>query len=107
MVGVAGAELLEPELIGLPANEVESADAVEETPTEPQATIRLEKKHPRAIRWMHWVNFPVLSVMIWSGLLIYWNRSDNTYRPSPCGVSDGDWIDDSSAAVSNVVLEGD
>ena len=33
---------------------------------------RLEKKHPRAIRWMHWINFPVLTLMIWSGLLIYW-----------------------------------
>jgi len=33
---------------------------------------RLESKHPRAIRWMHWINFPVLVVMIWSGLLIYW-----------------------------------
>ncbi len=33
---------------------------------------RLEKKHPLAIRWFHWVNFPVLMVMIWSGLLIYW-----------------------------------
>ena len=29
-------------------------------------------KHPLAIRWMHWINFPILSVMIWSGLLIYW-----------------------------------
>jgi thiosulfate reductase cytochrome b subunit len=33
---------------------------------------RLEPKHPRAVRWMHWVNFPVLTIMIWSGLLIYW-----------------------------------
>ncbi len=33
---------------------------------------RLESKHPRAIRWMHWVNVPVLVIMIWSGLLIYW-----------------------------------
>ena len=33
---------------------------------------RLEPKHPRAIRWMHWINFPVLTIMIWSGLLIYW-----------------------------------
>ena len=32
----------------------------------------LEKKHPLAIRWFHWINFPVLTVMIWSGLLIYW-----------------------------------
>lgn len=32
----------------------------------------VENKHPLAIRWFHWVNFPVLAVMIWSGLLIYW-----------------------------------
>ena len=43
-------------------------------------TIRLERKHPLAIRWMHWVNFPVLFTMIWSGILIYWNDSDNAYR---------------------------
>jgi thiosulfate reductase cytochrome b subunit len=45
-----------------------------------QASIRLERKHPLAIRWMHWINFPVLAVMIWSGLLIYWNDTDNAYR---------------------------
>jgi len=33
---------------------------------------QLEKKHPLAIRWMHWLNFPLLAMMIWSGLLIYW-----------------------------------
>ena len=44
------------------------------------ASIRLERKHPLAIRWMHWVNFPVLFTMIWSGILIYWNDSDNAYR---------------------------
>jgi thiosulfate reductase cytochrome b subunit len=42
--------------------------------------IRLDKKHPLAIRWMHWINFPVLFTMIWSGLLIYWNDSDNAYK---------------------------
>lgn len=36
---------------------------------------RLEKKHPLAIRWLHWINFPLLFVMIWSGLLIYWSNS--------------------------------
>jgi thiosulfate reductase cytochrome b subunit len=45
-----------------------------------EATMRLERKHPLAIRWMHWVNFPVLFTMIWSGLLIYWNDSDNAYQ---------------------------
>lgn len=38
----------------------------------------LEKKHPLAIRWFHWINFPLLSLMIWSGLLIYWAYP--TYR---------------------------
>lgn len=39
---------------------------------------RLVKKHPLAIRWFHWVNFPVLALMIWSGLLIYW--ANDVYR---------------------------
>src|SRR3954470_13342979 len=33
---------------------------------------RLEAKHPLAIRWFHWINFPLLAIMIWSGTLIYW-----------------------------------
>ncbi|PSR53279.1 thiosulfate reductase [Adhaeribacter arboris] len=36
------------------------------------------EKHPLAIRWFHWVNFPVLMIMIWSGLLIYW--ANDVYR---------------------------
>ncbi len=32
-------------------------------------------KHPLAIRWFHWINFPVLACMIWSGILIYWANS--------------------------------
>jgi thiosulfate reductase cytochrome b subunit len=39
---------------------------------------RLKAKHPLAIRWFHWINFPVLMVMIWSGLLIYW--ANDVYR---------------------------
>jgi thiosulfate reductase cytochrome b subunit len=38
----------------------------------------LEKKHPLAIRWFHWVNFPLLFLMIWSGLMIYW--ANDVYR---------------------------
>jgi thiosulfate reductase cytochrome b subunit len=34
--------------------------------------MRLESKHPRAVRWMHWINVPLLSIMLGSGLLIYW-----------------------------------
>jgi len=39
---------------------------------------RLVEKHPLAIRWFHWLNFPVLALMIWSGLLIYW--ANDVYR---------------------------
>ena len=28
------------------------------------------------MRWTHWVNFPVLAIMIWSGLLIYWANDE-------------------------------
>lgn len=41
-------------------------------------TTKLEKKHPLAIRWFHWLNVPLLAIMIWSGLLIYWAYP--TYR---------------------------
>jgi thiosulfate reductase cytochrome b subunit len=33
---------------------------------------QLERKHPLAVRWLHWINFPLLWMMIWSGILIYW-----------------------------------
>ncbi len=36
------------------------------------------KKHPIAIRWFHWINFPLLAIMIWSGMLIYW--ANDVYR---------------------------
>lgn len=32
----------------------------------------LKLKHLVAIRWFHWINFPLLFLMIWSGVLIYW-----------------------------------
>ena len=33
---------------------------------------QLRLKHLRAVRWFHWINFPLLAIMIWSGILIYW-----------------------------------
>lgn len=33
---------------------------------------RLAAKHPLPIRVSHWLNVPVLAVLVWSGLLIYW-----------------------------------
>lgn len=39
---------------------------------------KIIQKHPLAIRWFHWINFPILAIMIWSGLLIYW--ANDVYR---------------------------
>ena len=41
-------------------------------PRKPDAEITVRRKHSLAVRWMHWLNFPLLGVMIWSGLMIYW-----------------------------------
>ncbi|MCF0056256.1 cytochrome b/b6 domain-containing protein [Dyadobacter sp. CY356] len=32
----------------------------------------IKEKHSLVMRWTHWVNFPLLTIMIWSGMLIYW-----------------------------------
>jgi thiosulfate reductase cytochrome b subunit len=42
-----------------------------------RTTIRVEYKHSLATRWMHWINFPLLFVMIYSGILIYWADSQH------------------------------
>ena len=34
--------------------------------------MRLVRKHSLPTRLFHWINVPVLAVMIWSGLLIFW-----------------------------------
>src|SRR5262249_46562598 len=44
---------------------------------------RLEPKHPRAVRWMHWLNVPLRVIMIWSGLLIYWANDVYAVRIGP------------------------
>jgi thiosulfate reductase cytochrome b subunit len=75
-------------IVQLPVGEEPIAAVVDSTPLSADEAMDvaldgelvLEKKHPLAIRWMHWINFPVLFTMIWSGLLIYWNDSDNAYQ---------------------------
>jgi thiosulfate reductase cytochrome b subunit len=42
-------------------------------------------KHKLATRWFHWVNFPLLTIMIWSGLLIYW--ANDVYQINLFGVA--------------------
>src|SRR5215471_18162974 len=40
--------------------------------------LEMRGKHRLATRWFHWVNFPLLALMIWSGLWIYW--ANDVYR---------------------------
>ena len=84
----------EPTAVGteLPVTVATKEIAVEPEPAPVLASIRLEAKHPLALRWMHWINFPVLFTMIWSGLLIYWNDSDNAYKHPSCGVPGWSWV---------------
>jgi thiosulfate reductase cytochrome b subunit len=42
---------------------------------------KLRFKHLAAIRWFHWIHFPLLAIMVWSGLLIYW--AYDIYRIGP------------------------
>ncbi len=42
---------------------------------------KLKLKHLLAIRWFHWINFPLLALMIWSGILIYWAYPIYTIGP--------------------------
>ncbi len=37
------------------------------------------KKHSLTIRWTHWINFPLLTIMIISGFMIYW--ANDVYTP--------------------------
>ena len=39
----------------------------------------IKEKHSLAMRWTHWVNFPILGIMIWSGMLIYWANDVYTF----------------------------
>ena len=44
------------------------------------------ERHRRGNRWMHWINFPLLTIMIWSGLRIYWADLRD-----PVGIGIGGW----------------
>ncbi len=41
-------------------------------------TKKIKNTHSLAVRWFHWLNFPLLTIMIGSGLLIYW--ANGVYR---------------------------
>ncbi len=35
--------------------------------------VKVVRKHPVSLRWNHWINFPLMCIMIWSGLMISWS----------------------------------
>ena len=60
-----------------------------------------------AIRWLHWINFPLLTIMIWSGLLIYW--ANDVYRIGIGGFTAFHFFPDavySTLKVNNRLAEG-
>lgn len=51
-------------------------------PQEPSSDkVTIVEKYSRWVRYAHWLNVPALTLMIWSGLLIYW--ANDVYIPMP------------------------
>ncbi|MES3036771.1 MAG: cytochrome b/b6 domain-containing protein [Bdellovibrionota bacterium] len=46
-------------------------------------TTQIIEKHSRAVRWCHWINFPLVTLMVWSGILIYWANQAYIKIPKP------------------------
>ena len=59
--------------------------------------IRIREKHSLLIRSTHWLSFATLSLMVWSGILIYW--ADDIYIPIPDSVARG-------LSINNRLAEG-
>src|SRR4051812_25405300 len=34
--------------------------------------MKIIEKHALWLRWTHWIGFPLLALMVWSGIWIYW-----------------------------------
>src|SRR6476661_1711356 len=43
-------------------------------------SVEVWEKHPLLIRITHWINFPILVIMLWSGVAIYW--ANRAYWPN-------------------------
>ena len=66
----------------------------------------LAEKHKLATRWFHWLNFPLLAAMIFSGILIYW-----AYDPYRIGIGGHtlfhffpNWFYDLTGVAQNLAL---
>ncbi len=56
-------------------------------PPPPEPGGRAVLRHRRGSRWMHWVNFPLLVIMLWSGFRIYWAEQEWAF-----GILDWEWF---------------
>jgi thiosulfate reductase cytochrome b subunit len=48
--------------------------------------LSIKEKHARILRWSHWLNIPLISLMVWSGVMIYW--AHQAYVELPPKLSD-------------------
>lgn len=48
--------------------------------------LKIINKHSWPLRWCHWLNFFLLFLMIWSGILIYW--ADQAYLVIPENIAE-------------------
>ena len=53
---------------------------------------QLKQTHSLWVRWHHWLNAPLLAVMIWSGVLIYWANQAYIKIPEEIALWRGHWI---------------
>lgn len=61
----------------------------------------ISRKHPLWIRWAHWINFPLLALMLFSGAEIYWaNPAYTRFIPSVVY----DWLGISGSLADGMAL---
>ncbi len=51
------------------------------------ASSRAVLRHRRGSRWMHWINLPLITIMLWSGFRIYWAEQSWAF-----GILDWEWF---------------
>ena len=75
------------------APHLSDAPAATTPASQPDTVLVLRKRHLLASRWMHWINFPLLTIMIWIGQLIYWADSDaaNLHPHAVYRIGIGSW----------------
>lgn len=61
------------------ADSADAAPGGDTAPGEVTDEVVAKQKHSLALRWMHWLNFPLLMIMMYSGMRIYWADLQEPY----------------------------